>query len=461
MQALVVTGLAWIAAALVSATPFVISGISATPFQAFCDAIAYYTGTGITYIQNLSHMPVSFGLWREIMIIIGAQGIVLVAVGLGTISKFSGAGMLFEAEAHPEKIMPRLASTSRLIMLFMGAFILLGTVACSIICYAFCGFSPSRALYHGFCLATSAVTTGGISLMDVGVAYYQQPILGVVLMCLMFTGVFSFAVYLHMARNGARDFFRDIETRVILGWGFVVLVLLAAAFAQDDHFGELGAFLDRGLFNFVSAITGTGFCNLSSSQLTSVASSGVLFAYILAMGMGGATSSTSGGIKAIRIAVVFKTIVSEVRRVLLPNGAHETIRYYHLGNQLLTPELARNAMLVMVLFLLTYIAGAMIGVLHGIEPLPAVLESVSSTNNCGISAGVIGPGLPLSLQVCYMVQMLAGRLEFLALLATFMSITVSAGRGVSDSRLGRTAVSLVPARMRRAWAGKTTRRAGR
>lgn len=458
VQALVVTGLAWVAASLVAAVPFTISGLNATPLDAFFDAISCYTGTGITMIQNLGHLPLSFGIWRMIMLIIGAQGIVLVALGLGTISKFSGAGALFEAEGHQDRLAPRITTTYRFIALFMGSFVLIGTAACSLVCFAFCGMELPRALYHGFSLATAAVTTAGISVMDVGVAYYQQPLLNAVLMCLMFTGAFSFAVYLYMARKGPREFFRDIETRMILVWGLIVLVLLAVAFSQDGRFGDAGTFLDRGLFNLVSAVTGTGFCTLTSSQLIGVASSGVLFSLIMAMAMGAATSSTAGGIKAIRVAIVLKSIANEVRRVLLPSTAREAIRYYHLGEQVLTPELSRNAMLVFLLFLLTYMSGVIIGVLNGFEPLDAMLESVSCTNNCGITAGMIGPGLDPALKLFYLLQMLAGRLEFVALMATATSITVSVVRGAGDSPVGRKVAASVPARISRSWTG---RRGGR
>ncbi len=201
-------------------------------------------------------------------------------------------------------------------------------------------------------------------------------------------------------------------------------------------------------------MTGTGFSALTSSQLTDVASSGILFAIILAMAMGGATSSTAGGIKAVRVALVFKSIASEVRRVLLPSSARETIHYYHLGEKTLTSELSRNAMLVFLLFLLTYMFGAILGVLHGAEPLDAVLESVSCTSNCGISAGIIAPGISPVLKGCYLVQMLAGRLEFVTLLATVTSIAVSAARGVGDSPVGRAAAAAVPQGVRRAWGSR-------
>ena len=139
--------------------------------------------------------------------------------------------------------------------------------------------------------------------------------------------------------------------------------------------------------------------------------------------------------------------------MLLPSSARETIHYYHLGEKTLTPELSRNAMLVFLLFLLTYMLGAILGVLHGAEPLDAVLESISCTSNCGISSGIVAPGISPVLKTCYLVQMLAGRLEFVTLLATVTSIAVSAARGVGDSSVGRAVVGAVPQSVRRAWGG--------
>lgn len=460
-QALVVTGLAWVAASLVSALPFVVQGLYASPFDAFFDAVSCYTGTGMSLIQRLSHLPYSFGVWRMIMLAIGAQGIVIMALALGTISKFSGAGMLFEAEGHQDKLMPGMADTSRFIILFMGSFIALGTLVCSLMCLVLCGMQPLRAIYHGFSLAVAAAATGGITVMDVGAVYYHQPALYAVLICLMLAGTFSFAVYLRMSTKGPRELLRDVETRMILAWSFVVLTLLAVSFAQDDAFGDLDTFLDKGVFNAVSALTGTGFCTLSSAQLTGVASRAVLFCFILGMAMGGATSSTAGGVKAIRVVVAIKTFVSEVRRVLMPSSAREVIRYYHLGQRTLTSELSRNAMIVFLLFMLTYLVGGMAGVLFGIDPLSAMLESVSCTNNCGISAGVVSPDLPAALKTVYLVQMLAGRLEFVTLLATLASVAVSCVRGFHDSPVGTGLRSMVPENARRAWRGLPARRGPR
>lgn len=453
MQAVVITGLVWVAAGAVAGLPLYFSGSFDSYFDALFEAVSYTTGTGMSLLNNLGKLAISYAVWRAILVIIGAQGIVVVAMCLGTISRFSGAGLLFKAEGHADNIMAQMAGTARFIVLFMGALIALGTVLCTTVLVGSCGMSFGTALLHGFSLAATCVATAGICVEPAGAAYYHSPTLNFVMMILCLTGCFSFALYYHMARKGPREFFRDIETRTLLAWIGVVLVVLAIAFAGDEYFGSLDVFLDKGVFNLVSAATSTGLCTFTSAQISSVASSGLVFALILGMAMGGATSSTAGGFKAIRLALLLKTIGSEIRHALMPPRAREVIRYRHLGDQVLTPELSRNVMLVVLLYLLSFVVGAVVGVAYGYEPIPAVLESVSVTANCGISAGIVGTDMPQGLKVCYFVMMLAGRLEFLTLLTTIASVGGSLGHAIKESPVARAVTSAVPGGVRRAWRG--------
>ena len=453
MQALVITGLVWVFAGAAAGLPLYFSGSFASFFDALFDAVSYFTGTGMSVLNNLGHMAMSYSIWRAMLVVVGAQGIVVVALCLGTISRFSGAGLLLKAEGHNDNIMSQMAGTARFIVSFMGVLIVLGTLLCALVLVTSCGLAPGTSLLHGFSLAATCIATAGICVQPAGIAYYHSATLNLVLIILSLVGAFSFALYYHMARKGPREFFHDIETRTILVWTAVVLVVLAIAFAHDDYFGSLDLFLDKGVFNLVSAITSTGFSTITSAQIASVASSGLVFALILGMAMGGATSSTAGGFKAIRLALLLRTIGSEVRHALMPRRAREVIRFRHLGDQVLTPELSRNVMIVVLLYLLSFVVGAVVGVAYGYDPIAAVLESVSCTSNCGISAGIVGSGMPLGLQICYFVQMLAGRLEFLTLLTTIASVGGSLGHAIKESPASRAITSAVPAGVRRAWRG--------
>ena len=77
------------------------------------------------------------------------------------------------------------------------------------------------------------------------------------------------------------------------------------------------------------------------------------------------------------------------------------------------------------LYVLTYVIGALVGIAHGYEATQAIFESVSMASNGGVSSGLAAPGMPATLEAFYIVQMWAGRLEFVTLLALIVEIFVS------------------------------------
>lgn len=458
MQALVITGLAWVVGSLVAALPLVLSGATGSYLDAVFDTTSYITNAGMSVLTHLGSLPASVLLWRSIVVVIGAQGIVVVALGLGTISRFSGAGLLLAAEGHADRIMPQMVATARFIVAFMSLLIAMGTAAVWVVLVLSCGLSPLPALLHAFNLSSSAVATAGVTIMPAGMSYYHSSLLNVVVAVLCLVGAFSFALYYRMAQKGTREFFRDIETRAIIVWVVFILVLLAIAFAHDEYFSDVATFFDKGVFNLFSAATSAGFSTLTSAQIGSVAGPGIVFGFVLAMSIGGATSSTAGGIKAIRAALILKTFASEVRRSLLPGRARDVIRYHHLGDQVLTPDLSRNVMIVTLLYLISYTLGAVVGVAYGYDPISAALESVSCASNSGLSAGIVSASMPVGLKVCYLLQMLTGRLEFLTLVTTFASIGGSALSVASGTKAARALRAAVPAGLRRSWRGDGGRR---
>ncbi len=70
-----------------------------------------------------------------------------------------------------------------------------------------------------------------------------------------------------------------------------------------------------------------------------------------------------------------------------------------------------------MLYLLTYLAGALVGVAYGHPLDAAVFESTSAAANVGLSIGVLSPDNPWLLKAVYTLQMWLGRLEFLAAFA--------------------------------------------
>ena len=65
------------------------------------------------------------------------------------------------------------------------------------------------------------------------------------------------------------------------------------------------------------------------------------------------------------------------------------------------------------------------GIAHGGEAIPAIFESVAMTSNGGITTSLAQPGMPATLELFYILQMWAGRLEFVTLLALIVEVGAS------------------------------------
>nr|MCU0282114.1 TrkH family potassium uptake protein [Acidimicrobiia bacterium] len=148
----------------------------------------------------------------------------------------------------------------------------------------------------------------------------------------------------------------------------------------------------------------------------------------LAMALGGMASSTAGGVKSLRVGLALKMLKDQVRSVLLPDRAVVSQAYYQGGRKRLTPALGQAVLLVSLLYVTLYLAGAVAGLAYGYPLQEALFESVSASANVGLSVGITSPGMPVMLEVTYLLQMWLGRLEFVAVFALF-GFVVAAVKG--------------------------------
>ena len=192
---------------------------------------------------------------------------------------------------------------------------------------------------------------------------------------------------------------------------------LDAFFESVSAFTTTGGVVRRGLFEVLSGGFNLGFSTLQGGQVLFAMGSGALFVIILSMTICGSSSSASGGIKALRIGIIARSVVQAIREALAPDRARPRTFYFQKGRHRLTPELVSSAMIIFLLYMVTYAVGAIAGIAYGYEALPAIFDSVSAASNTGLSLGVAAPGMPNGLEIIYIFEMWLGRLEFIAILA--------------------------------------------
>ena len=118
--------------------------------------------------------------------------------------------------------------------------------------------------------------------------------------------------------------------------------------------------------------------------------------------------------------------MATVKETLAPDSARVVVSYNHVGRRMLSPEVVKEAMTVFVLYVVTYAVGALVGIAHGYDATQSIFESVAMASNGGMLVGAYArQGMPASLELFYMLEMWAGRLEFLTLIALIVEVVVT------------------------------------
>lgn len=412
---MVIVALAWIVGSAFAAIPMHVSGRFSSALGAYFESVSALTTTGMSVIHDLDHLETSMTIYRHLLQIAGGLGIIIVILALFSAGG-SRVGTLYASEARDERILPNVLRTSRFIARVALAFLVAG-VGTLVPVLVSAGFAVDRALEHALSLFFASFSTGGFSVMQASVAYYHSPMVELIVMLIMFAGMLSFALHHALWSRDLREFTAHLETRTLAIVGTGLLLLLSLGLVREGAYADLAALLRRGLFTLVSAISSTGHqVNAGETYLTDW---GVLApaALVGAMAIGGMASSTAGGIKALRLALAVKAVVHDIRRFLMPESA-VVVTSYHVGRRrILRPEAARAATTVLLLFVLSFLLGTMTAlVTTEVDLTEALFEGVSIGSNIGISIGVVQPDMSPTLQAMYVLLMILGRLEFVAVL---------------------------------------------
>ncbi len=427
---MVVVALTWLIVPAVGSIPFTLSGHYGSPLDAYFDAMSGLTTTGLALVQDLDHLASSLNFWRHLLHFLGGQGIIIAALVL-----FAGRGMttLFQGEGRDDRVLPSVQSTARVIWAVSVLHLVVGVVALGLVARFVLGFAWERSLFHGLMIFFAAFDTGGFSPQSTSLGYYHSGIFEGVTAVLMVAGALSFGFHFRLwSRSDKRlqrrkvaydiderdrpsrlSLLKNLETRTILTTFLLTMAFTIVGLAAMGMYSSVAGLSRQGFFQILSAHTGTGFATVPASEL--VAWSGLAFGGMaIAMGMGGMASSTAGGVKAMRVGLIVRAVGDEVRGDLLPEGALVDTSYYQFGRHRLTPEVARSAMIVALLFVALFLTGAGVAIGYGVPLQQALFESVSAGANVGLSVGVTSPSMPALLKLTYIIQMYLGRLEFVA-----------------------------------------------
>lgn len=408
----------WVTCSLVAAIPLYLSRHYASYLDAVFEAMSGLTTTGLTLVQDLDHMPPALVLYRHGLELGG--GLAIVVVGLTVLTAVTAtASSLAPSDVRDERILPNPERTWRQVAEVAAAIIGIGVVFCTL-AVSVAGVGGWRALQHGVGLAVAASTTGGFAGTSMSVGYFHSALVEFTLVPLMLAGAISFALHRSAWLGERWRLRREIEVRVLLVSLGAVLALVLLGLARSASQTDLVPLLRRGVFTSVAAHTTTGLFVVTPRLIATDWGLLAPAALVAAMTIGGTSGSTAGGLKALRIGVIAKGVVTDVRRVLLPESALH-VPTFTWGRKRPLRHAHVRAAATLLLVMLTAILSVTVLVLYvdgSVGLTEALFIATSAASNAGQSLGTFGPEDPATLKVAFLALMLLGRLEWMAVFAT-------------------------------------------
>ena len=404
--------LVWVCLPLSAALPMMLvyhqQGAHLSFTHAYFEAVSGLTTSGASVLRNLDGLPISLHIWRTFLQWLGGMGILILAVAIMPLLGVGGS-QLFRAEAagpvKDTKLTPRITSTAKGLWGVYAVF--------SVSCFAafwLAGMPPLEAMMHMF----TTVSLGGLSPHDTSFGYFRSPLLEGIAFIFMVAASCNFALYFVAMRKGHwRGFWRDPEMRatvgVLLCGGLLVSVLLWFKGVYD-----LLDALRYGMFNAVSVATTTGFA--TTDYLTWPVFAPVFM--LILSGMATSAGSTGGGIKMMRMLILFSQARRELTRLVHPRAVQPVV----LGTRVVDNRMIFAVLAYMLVYGGTIVLLSMVLMLTDLDPITAVSAVIASVHCVGPGLGAVGPASTYAVLTDFQIWvctlgMLLGRLEILSFIA--------------------------------------------
>ena len=400
-----ITALFYIGLGLFGAIPFLLApGLNLAFVDAVFESMSGLTTTGATVLVNLDDMPKSLLFYRQQLQWFGGMGIIVLAVAIFPMLGIGGMQLYRTESPGPgkdNKLTPRITETAKALWYIYVSL----TLACAIAYWA-AGMTAFDAICHSF----ATVAIGGFSTHDASIGFFNSPAIEAVACIFMVLSGINFALhFLVWRRRNLLLYFADYELRTyFLVLLFVSLAVVGILLGEDAN----ASALRQGIFQTISYATTTGFVTENVSQWPASASTLLL----LAAFAGGCAGSTAGGIKLVRVLMIYLQGMREVRRLIHPNGVFPI----KLGTMPVSDRLIESVWSFFSVYALLFFLSVIVIMLTSELDFLTAFSAVGATlNNLGPGLGEVASnyaGLDADIKWVLMFNMMLGRLEIFTLL---------------------------------------------
>ncbi len=401
----------WVVLALFGALPFFLLpelGLSFT--NAVFESTSGLTTTGATILTGLDELPRSLLFYRQQLQWLGGLGIVVLAVALLPILGVGGM-RLYRAESasaiRESKFTPRQKETAKA----LASIYLLLTALC-VVSYKLAGMNFFDALSHGF----STVAIGGFSTHDASLGFYHNsPWVYRIAVLFMFLAGVNFSLHFFAWKNkSVLSYFKNTEFKTYCYLLVLVFFIAAASIVFSNNGVKENTTITEILFQVVSIGTTTGYTTSAYGTWPLF----VPFLLLVLSFVGGCVGSTGGGLKVVRVLLLYKQGVREMKRLIHPSAEIPVI----LNGRSVDQKILDSVWGFIAAYLAILVIMVCMLVASGLDVLTSFSAIAASLNNLGPGLGEVFSNYStleaFPKWVC-ITGMVLGRLEIFALLVLF------------------------------------------
>lgn len=396
-EALTVTALAFLCASLLMAWPMMEAGVSF--LDALFEAVSGVTTTGLSVVGNIEQRSTVFLFARSWMQWYGGLGFVVLSLALLIGHQAAARRLVGQVKSNETLMVTAHTHARRMFSVYL--FLTLAGLA---LVWILTGDAFTAVLH-----VLSAVSTGGFSSHDASLAGLRSRPAAAAIMTISFLSAISLYLYWRAFYAGWRDGLRTLLTDVELRALLLACLLAGGALSLLAGLGGGGSPWYHGFMMGISAQTTTGFSTMPVADLDPASK----LVMILSMLVGGSVGSSAGGVKLLRFLILLRLLQLMLRRTGMPSHA---VAEPYLGEQRLEADDLSRAMQVILLFIFIIVLSWFPFLVMGYDPLDSLFEVVSACGTVGLSSGISRPELEAFLKGVLCFDMLAGRVEIVAIL---------------------------------------------
>jgi len=404
--------LSWMLSFIVGMLPYALWGGPFSVQNAWFESVSGFTTTGATILDNIEAVPKSLLFWRSSTHFIGGLGVVVFLLLI--IPNASPVRLrLSNMELSSLSRNGYTSRTNNVVRVF--AYVYLALVVVSFFAYWLAGMSPFDAICHAF----SVSATGGFSTKNLSIGAFDSRLIEGLTMFFMFVSSLHFGlVYLTVITRS----FKPLNNPVIkfyVGCLLFFSLFLGLTLRYYHLSPSLGQALWEGTFQTLCIATTSGFAIVDNANWPMLTNLVLVFLGTMCACAG----STSGGMKADRVLILFKSIGLQVRRALYPSAISEV----KIGKRFLRDEEVAPHLIYIAMYVLMLVISSGWLLLLGQSDSDALACSVAALGNVGPAIHQYGTygsfnTMPELGKLIMTIDMFLGRVEIYPVLAVFSTL---------------------------------------